>query len=847
MRLTNGLAREAVRFKPASFAGTFLALLMSALIVSTCGILLETSLRASVPPERYAKTPVVAAADQYEYIVTGSGEDREKEAVPLPDTARVDAGLAARAAEAPGAATAVPDFTFPVRAAREGAGPGARELPVEGGVLTAHGWGSHAFTGTALTTGSAPREDEVVLDAGTARAAKAAVGDTVVLQTAAGQQDFRVAGVADPGTEGTARNAGATGALAWFADAQAPTLAGHPGKADAIAVLAGHGTDADDLADSVEKALAGSGAQVHTGDDRGAVEDPGLGYAKDTLFGIGGSFGGIAAIVAVLTAAGTVTLSVSQRSREFALLRAIGATPRQIRRAVASEALLVAPLAGIVGCLPGIGLAHWWFGQLRDRGAIPQAVELHVSALPLLAAVAMGLLTALAAGWTAGRRPAKIKPGQALAEASVERLRPGLIRTMLGVGALAGGGFLTGLSASSTGSDAAGAALGVVMLFMLAVALLGPLVARLCAGLFGLPLRGAGPAAQLAAANSRTNARRLASAITPIVLAMAFASTLVFMHTSETHAADKQLRAGVIADHVVTDPAGLPVDAAARAARAPGVDAAVGLLNTQVLVPTGSGEFKSLQGATTQGVTGSGAELAKVQDLDVREGSLDRLGKGRIAIDKTLADSADAGVGDRLPLYLPDGTEAGPEIVAVYGRGLGLATVTMDRATLDGHVTSGFDSTLLVRGGSEKALTALGEVTDASGYATEQNLDAELGAWMNNTMAAVLGGFAAIAAANTLVMTVLDRRRELGTLRLVGSTRRQVMTMLRWEGLLVAAVGVVLGSAIAAATLIPMMRGMTGEGPYVPPLVYGSFAATGVGLALLAVTLPARAALRRWS
>ncbi|MFE9057393.1 FtsX-like permease family protein [Streptomyces mutabilis] len=844
MRRPNGLAREAVRFKPASFAGTFLALVMSALIVSACGILLETSLRASVPAQRYAQAPVVVAADQYEYVVTGSGEDQEKEATPLPDTARLDVRLVAEAAKAPGASTAVADFTFPVRVAHEGAGPGTRGLPVEGGVLTAHGWGAHAFTGTALTTGSAPGEGEVVLDAGTARAAHAAVGDTVVLQTASGQHDFRVAGVARTGAADTARGAGA---LVWFADSQAPVLAGHPGKADAIAVLAQDGTDAGALADSVKKALAGSGAEVHAGDDRGAVEDPGLGYAKVTLFGIGGSFGGIAAIVAVFTAAGTVALSVSQRAREFALLRAVGATPRQVRRAVASEALLVAPLAGILGCLPGIGLAHWWLGELKDRGAVPQAVDLHVSALPLLAAVVIGLLTALGAGWAAGRRPARIKPGQALAEASVERLRPGLIRTTLGIGALVGGGVLTGVSASSAGDDAAGAALGVVMLFMLAVALLGPLVARMCAALFGLPLRGAGPAAQLAAANSRTNARRLASAITPIVLAMAFASTLVFMHTSESRAADKQLRAGITADHVVTDPAGLPVDAAAQAARVPGVDAAVGLLNTQVLVPTGSGEFKSLQGAATQGVSGSGAALAKVQDLDVREGSLDRLGQGRIAIDKTLANSADVRVGDRLPLYLPDGTEASPEVVAVYGRGLGLATVTMDRESLAGHVTSGFDSTLLVRGGSEKSLTALGKVTDASGYATEKSLDAKLGAWLNNTMAAVLGGFAAIAAVNTLVMTILDRRRELGTLRLVGSTRRQVLTMLSWESLLVSAAGLVIGSAIAAATLIPMMRGVTGEAPYAPPLLYASFAAAGVVLALLAVTLPARAALRRRS
>ncbi|MEU6303640.1 ABC transporter permease [Streptomyces chartreusis] len=819
----NGLARAAVRFKPASFAGTFVALMMSALIVSACGILLETGVRASVPPERYAKAPVVAAADQYARFVTGSGDSRSESADPLPDTARVDAALADKVARVHGVEAAVPDFTFPVRQGD--------------GMLTGHGWGSHAFTGAVLTSGVAPRAGEVVL---AASAEGAAVGDTVTLETAIGRADFRVSGLAKAGSGDTAE-----GGIAWFADARSPALAGHPGKADAIAVLAEDGTDADVLAAGVKKALAGSDAEAHTGDGRGAVEDRGLGYAKEMLTGLGGSFGGIAATVAVFTASGTVALSVAQRAREFALLRAVGATPRQIRRAVAAEAVLVAPLAGLVGCLPGVGLAHWWFGQLKDRGAIPDAVELHISWIPLVVAVGTGLLTALVAGWAAGRRPSKIKPGQALAEASVERLRPGVIRILLGLGALVGGGFLTVVAARSAGDDAANAALGVVMLFMLAVALLGPLVARLCAALFGIALSAGDASASLAAANSRTNARRSASAITPIVLAMAFASTLVFMHTSESHVAAQQLRGGVTADHVVTDPAGLPIDAAARAARTPGVDAAVGLLETQVLVPVGSGGDRWLQGSTTQGISGSGEELAKVQDLDVRGGSLDRIGKGRIAIDKTLATSAKVGVGDKLALYLPDGTRTDPEVVAVYGRGLGLSAVTMDRASLAPHVTSPFDSTLLIRGGNAKALAPLGEVTDASGYAVEQNTDRELNAWANYTMAAVLGGFAAVAAANTLVMTVLDRRRELGTLRLIGSTRRQIMRMLRWEGLLVALAGIALGTAIAAATLIPMMRGLTGEEPYVPPLGYAAFAGGAVALGLVAVTLPARAALRR--
>ncbi|MER7487142.1 FtsX-like permease family protein [Streptomyces sp. NPDC126497] len=829
----NGLARAAVRFKPASFVGTFVALMMSALIVTACGVLLETGVRASVPPERYAKAPVVAAADQSARLVADTVDGPEETAYPLPDTARVDAGLAAKAARAPGAAAAVPDLTFPVRR-----GDGA---------LTGHGWGAHVFTGTALSAGAAPDAGEVVLDAAAARTARAGVGDTVALETAAGRADFRVSGLAVAGAGDTAA-AGATAggtATAWFADAEAPVLAGHPGRADAIAVLAEDGVDTSALAAAVERSLAGSGARVLTGDDRGEVEDHGLAYARETLFALGGSFGGIATLVAVLTTAGTVALSVGQRSREFALLRAVGATPRQIRRAVAAEALLVAPPAGLLGSLPGIGLASWWFAQLKDRGAVPQAVELHVSGIPLLAAVGLGLLTALVAGWAAGRRPARIKPGQALAEASVERLRPGVVRIVLGLGAVVGGSVLAGVASSAAGADAANASLGVVMLLMLAVALLGPLLARLCAALFGLLLRGGGAPASLAAANSRANARRTASAITPIVLAMAFASTLVFLHTSESHVAAAQLRDGLTADHVVTHPAGLPTGAVDRAARAPGVEAAVGLLDTQVLVPVEGGGETSLQEAAAQGVSGSGARLAEVQDLDVRSGSLDRVGADRIAVDTTLATAAKVEVGDELPLYLPDGTRARPEVVAVYGRGLGLPAVTMDRAFLAGHVTSEFDSTLLVRGGDAGPLAVLGEVTDVSDHTVARNADRELGAWANYTMAAVLGGFAAVAAVNTLVMTVLERRRELTVLRLVGSTRRQVLRMLGWESLLVSVAGVALGTAIAMITLTPMVRGLTGESPHVPPLLYGSFAAAGVGLALLAVTLPARAALRR--
>ncbi|NEB65113.1 ABC transporter permease, partial [Streptomyces diastaticus] len=157
----NGLARAAVRFRPASFVGTFVALMMSALVVAACGVLLETGIRASVPAQRYADAPVVVAADQSARVVADTVDGPEVTEFPLPGKARVDEGLAAKAAGAPGAAAAVADHTFPVHGFPAHGGDGTPGSAA--GALTGHGWGSHAFTGATLSRGTAPRAGEVVL------------------------------------------------------------------------------------------------------------------------------------------------------------------------------------------------------------------------------------------------------------------------------------------------------------------------------------------------------------------------------------------------------------------------------------------------------------------------------------------------------------------------------------------------------------------------------------------------------------------------------------------------------------------------------------------------------------
>ncbi|SDO08904.1 ABC transporter permease [Actinacidiphila guanduensis] len=826
----NGLARASLRFRPASFAGTFVALLFAAAVVTACGALLQTGITARVLPVRYAHVPVVAAPDPSGHVTTGHGDDRDTESAPLTDRPRLATALAGRIAARPGVAAAVPDIAFPVRSGH---------LPP----LTGRDWSARLIEGPAGRGTAAPRPGEVVLAAADARAAHLAAGGTVTLTTPAGSAGYRIAALAPSGADSV-----------YFADAQAGVLSGHDGRADAIAVLPRPGVSTDALADQV-RAAVGHAAQVRTGNGRGAAEQPELGSAKELLVAIGGSFGGVATGTAVFVVMGTVALAVGQRAREIALLRALGATPRQIRRTVATEALLVAPLAGAAGIWPGVRLAGWWLRQLAHRDAVPAGVTLSVGWIPMVAAVGAGLLAALLAGYLAARRPSKARPSQALGEAAVERRRPGVVRTVLGVVALAGGVVLAAVAAQASGDDAASTALGVVFCFMVAVALLGPIVSWLAAAVLGLPLRASGSVpGMLAAANARAAARRLAAAITPIVLVTAFCGTLLGMQGSLTHTSARQVRDGVVADQVVgSSGGGLPAAAERQAAAVPGVDTAVGVLRTGALVRVGGG----LDSANLLGVSGDPARVGRVLDLGVRRGSLAGLtADGRtVAVDTLLAGTAHAKVGGRLSLWLGDGTQVRPKVVAIYSRGLGLGQLLMPRGAVAAHAGTAYDARILVRDtpGADRAavrrqLAALPvpglTVTDRAGYRAEVDKDLELNAWSNEVMAVVLGGFAAVAAANTLVMTVLDRRREVALLRLAGTTRRQVLAMLRWEALLVAVAGLAIGAAIAWVTLGPIARGLTGSSPYVPPGTAAAIAGGAVLLALAATGLPARALLR---
>ena len=342
-----------------------------------------------------------------------------------------------------------------------------------------------------------------------------------------------------------------------------------PGRVDAIGVLPGPGTDSAGLRDRV-RAAVGDRANVVTGAGRGEVEHIESIEAKEAVIAIGGSFGGLALLIAMFVVASTIGLSVLQREREVALLRAVAATPRQVRRMIAWEALLVGLLAAAVGILPGAWLARALGGALSDRGIGPEDMQVTVGVVPVLVAVAGAVLTAMLAVLAAGRRAARVEPTRALQESSAEPRLLGVVRLLGGLLAVGGGVALIAVAASASDPDVvSGAALGTSVSLVLAVSFLGPVVARLVAMPTGAILRRTGRVSgSLAASNVRTSPRRFASAMTPLVLTVALSCTMLFLSTTREHATGVQADERVTADLVLgSDGVGVPYDAVDAARR----------------------------------------------------------------------------------------------------------------------------------------------------------------------------------------------------------------------------------------------------------------------------------------
>ncbi|MEU1602974.1 ABC transporter permease [Micromonospora matsumotoense] len=814
-----GLAARLLRHRAGPAVATLLALVAGVMILVAMGTLVESGLRWRPEPRLWAAADLVVAHRTVSHQVREFDGDTTTSTVGLPEGGSVDATLVQRLRRLPGVAAVTGDDRVPVGA------PAA----------VGHGWGTYAFAGRPVTTGVAPRaDDEVAADARLG----VSPGDRIDLVVGGVGRSYRVSATVDTGT-----------ASVFFTDAQAARLSARPGRVDAIGVRLTPDADHDAVADAVRRIVSPTGATTYVGADRGKAEQSAHLAAQGLLVTAGSAFGGYVVLLIVFVVAGTIGLSVRHRRRDLALLRAIAATPGQVRRMLLAEAALLALAAAVLGGPAGLLAARWVHGELVDRGFVPADFPMTGGLLAVPAAAGTAVLVAVLAALLAGRRVTAIRPVEALGEIAVEPRRPGRARLVTGGLTLAGAGSSGAFTVGSTGSTGALAgAAGMLYLFVVAVALLAPWINAYAARLLTpvLPRLG-GVSGHLAAANLRANAQGTATVLTALVLSVGLGGSVWFLQTNLERQTVAQSGAGTRAERVLTAPGGLPADAAGRVRELPGVRAATGVRRTQVVVRSIDG----IAPVDAQAVDPAG--LTDTMDLDVHEGDLADLVVGTVALSVTQASASGWQVGDRADLWLGDGTPVTLRVVAIYGRGLGFGDVTLATGTVTGHTAEVTVDEILVRAGpdADAALAAWsaghpgGQVRDAATRTRLIGTDLALGAWLNRLLIGVLVGYAALATATTMVLAALARRRELALLRLVGVTRRQIRRMVHAEqaGLLGSAV--LVGATIAALTLGAIVGALTGSPiPYVPPL--GAVAVLGGAtlLALATTVWPIRRLLR---
>ncbi|WP_242883849.1 ABC transporter permease [Actinomadura litoris] len=830
------LAFASLRHRAAASVATFLAVAVGTALLLACGGLFETAIRLDADPQRLDGAPIIVTGP------AGFKPPGESQRAAYAERGRVDPALAARLAGTPGVAAAVPDLSFPAVPVTRG------EAAATGDdVLAGHGWDSAALTPYALREGAAPRgRGQVVLDSASARRLKARAGDRVRIAVAGVPETFTVTGVAAPGRQVDAP-------AYFFSGADVQRLA--PRGADAIGIRLRPGAEVEDVAARVAASLPPE-LKVRTGGDRGAAEFTGVEAGRLPLILLAGVFSGMVVVVMALAVSATIGLSVRQRRRELALLRAGGATPRQVYRMVMVETMAVAVLATACGLVLGRFTGGWIWDATTGRGAVSPALDFRLGPIPLAGTALLAPLAVWIAAAFAALPAARTRPIQAFAEAALPSARVAPFRRLLAAVFAVGTVALAGTT-MFMGPEAAQAVGGpAVLTGSIAVALIAPeLLDRLTDRTAAFIRRAGGPLGILAAINLRARAGQFAAVLTPLTLGVSIALGNVYSQTTAAEAAEDGYLHQFKADTVVTSSAGGIAPALVeRVRRADGVATASPLVTSHGWIEEPY-DGKGTDPATLIGV--GRQDAAPVLTAPAASGTLRNFTGNVVALPEPVARRLHIGVGQRIVMRLGDGTRAPVTVAALLRDSSDYAGIMLPADLLAPHTTNALPTHLLVRaapgtsaGKLRKAVEEQVGAFPGSGVGgdealaetVERGLDVQ--AWINYLIAALAIGYAAIAAVNTLAVAVLSRRRELAAQRLAGATGGQIRRMLLIEGLVLATMSLVLGTVISAFTVLPMAFAGGAALPSGPVAVFLGVAAAAFLIVVPVTALAGRAALR---
>lgn len=782
------LAMATLRSRWGGFVGTFVALAFGVGLMATVAqVMLANEART---PERYSAAPVV---------VFSGGLDR-----PPFSRERADS-FAGDLARIPGVRGVVAEHAFYAQ-------------PVGTDVVQGRGWSSASLAGQRPLAGAAPKSDRQMV---VGDELGLGLGSTVTVITVSGPSGYQITGLIK-------------GKDIYFSDELARRSA--PGVS-VIGLMLAPGTDVRAV-ESAASALVGEQASVLVGEQRAALEPQEDADRRSDGTILLGIMAAIAAFVSIFVVASTFALSVAQRRRELGLLRAVGATPRQVRRMMFGEALGVGVAASVCGALPAIPLTPLLAALLDRAKLVAQGFSPTIQGWALIAAAAAGLVVALMGVWSASRRAGKVSPLEALREAAVDR-KPmtggrwvfGILLCLLGFGLAFG-------SAASGPSAVLNAAAFAAMALIAGLTLLAPVIVAPLAYLAAWPLaRMRGATGLLVRENMFAAARRTAATSAPVLVTVGFAAVIT----------------GVIATFGVAVKEDGVLDARPRgevvvlANGTPGLsDAAVaaagngeGPLMSRIYARFTDGQVYPVEAA---GVTSAVFPLSK-EEIAIAEGYADSLGwKPGDTVEVVFAD------GEHKSLRVKKITDDIDDDALAGG-------AVLPRDVVREHDGNALTDAVFVKGESAavvqdrvRGLNAVAsdpETYAKARVAREENL-------LRLVVLVMVGlslAYTAIAVANTLLMATTARTRDFAVLRLSGATARQVATMVTAEAVIVTGIGAALGFLVAFVAVGGVAWALTKDiGVAIPlkmdwPVMAIVFGAC-LALALAASVIPARISLR---
>ena len=636
---------------------------------------------------------------------------------------------------------------------------------------------------------------EVALDEASAKAGNYVVGDIVKVVAQTGSREFTLVGIAGYGD--VRSPGGATFALFDLATAQ--EFLAKPGFVDAI-LISGDGSASDEeLAQAINAAIPSSyKTETLTGAQITKETQDQIGSALSFFSILLSTFSYIALGVGSFVIYNVFSISAAQRQRENALLRAIGASKKQVTRALMIESVVVGLFGSTIGLFAGIGLSKALSALLKAASIDLPSGDLVVPSSAVVNTIVVGLIVTVASAWLPARRAGKVPPLAAMRETAIEIVALSRRRSLFGLILIALGAAT--IVAVTSGASNKWLGLGILFVFSGTITL-GPVIARPVALLLGKPAeKFRGVTGTMARQNSARNPKRTSRTASPVLIGVALVTAVAALAASISSQIDGVFTQQFKGDYAINTNArgfgGLSPSLADDINALPEVERAtgIGLLTVKI---DGKGQYlTTINPATVEGV----------YDIGLTSGSYADLTPETIFVSQQYAENNDAKLGDTLQVTLADAQVKTLSIAGIYefDELAGKYTVSRDLTKDTTVITFDLGVYIKIKSGvsDESARTALQAAVDKYGQGTllskREYIDSQSGQ-INQLLGLIYGLLflsviiAIVGIIITLLLSVFERQREIGLLRAVGMTKSQVRTTVRWESVITSLLGAVVG------------------------------------------------------